>query len=198
MLIIGLTGGIGSGKTTVAKIFEVLGIPVYYADEEAKRIMNEDETIRSKLIVLFGEETYINGKLNRSHIASIVFKDTKKLDQLNAIVHPVTIADSDRWMQSQNTLYAIKEAALIFESGSYKKLDYVIGVSSPVDLRIQRVINRDKISKSEVERRIHNQMPEKEKMKRCHFVIVNDEAQLMMPQVLKVHNKLVQGLKFKV
>jgi dephospho-CoA kinase len=192
MLIIGLTGGIGSGKTTVAKIFEVLGIPVYYADEEAKRIMNEDETIRSKLIVLFGEETYINGKLNRSHIASIVFKDTKKLDQLNAIVHPVTIADSDRWMQSQNTPYAIKEAALIFESGSYKQLDYVIGVSSPLELRIQRVINRDKISKSEVERRIRNQMSEEEKMKLCDFIILNDKEQLVIPQVLKLHERLVR------
>ncbi len=191
MLIIGLTGGIGSGKTTVAKIFEVLGIPVYYADEEAKRIMNEDEIIRSKLIVLFGEETYINGKLNRSHIASIVFKDTTKLDQLNAIVHPVTIADSDRWMQSQSTPYAIKEAALIFESGSYKQLDFVIGVSSPVELRIKRVITRDNISRSEVERRIQNQMSEEEKMKRCHFVIINDEEQLMIPQVLKVHEKLI-------
>lgn len=191
MLIIGLTGGIGSGKTTVAKIFEVLGIPVYYADEEAKRIMNEDETIRSKLMVLFGEETYINGKLNRSHIASIVFKDITKLDQLNAIVHPVTIADSDRWMQSQSTPYAIKEAALIFESGSYKQLDFVIGVSSPVELRIKRVITRDNISRSEVERRIQNQMSEEEKMKRCHFVIINDEEQLMIPQVLKVHEKLI-------
>ncbi len=191
MLIVGLTGGIGSGKTTVAKIFEVLGVPVYYADEEAKRIMNEDETVRSKLIILFGEETYINGKLNRAHIASIVFKDKTKLHQLNAIVHPVTIADSDRWMQSQTTLYAIKEAALIFESGSYKQLHYIIGVSSPVNLRIERVATRDNISKSEVEQRIQNQMSEDEKMKRCNFVIVNDEKQLLITQVLKVHENLI-------
>ncbi len=191
MLIIGLTGGIGSGKSTVAKIFEVLGIPVYYADEEAKRIMNEDETIRSKLIVLFGEESYSGGKLNRPHIASIVFGDKEKLHQLNEIVHPVTIADSDRWMQSQTTPYAIKEAALIFESGSYKQLDYVIGVSSPIELRIQRVINRDNISKPEVARRIQNQMPEEDKIKRCHFVLNNNEEQLVVPQVLELHKKLV-------
>jgi dephospho-CoA kinase len=194
MLIIGLTGGIGSGKTTVAQIFEILGIPVYYADEEAKRIMNEDETIRTKLISLFGNEAYSNGVLNRQHISSIVFKDKEKLHRLNAIVHPVTIADSDRWSQAQTTPYAIKEAALIFESGSGKQLDYVIGVSAPLELRIQRVVNRDNISKQEVERRIQNQMPEEEKMKLCDFIIFNDEAQLMIPQVLKLHEKLVQGL----
>ncbi len=191
MLVIGLTGGIGSGKSTVATIFEVLGIPVYYADEAAKRIMNEDETLRSKLIELFGEESYRNGTLNRPYIASVVFADKEKLHQLNAVVHPVTIADGDRWMKAQTTPYAIKEAALIFESESYKQLDYVIGVSSPVDLRIKRVIARDNISKSEVERRIQNQMPEEEKMKRCNFIIFNNEEKLLIPQVLKVHEEIM-------
>jgi len=192
MLTIGLTGGIGSGKTTVAKIFEVLGIPVYYADEEAKRIMNEDETLRTKIIALFGDEAYSNGVLNRRHISAIVFKDKGKLQQLNAIVHPVTIADSDRWFRSQTTPYAIKEAALIFESGSNKRLDYVIGVSSPIDLRIKRVMSRDNVSKSEIERRIQNQMSEEEKMKLCDFLIFNDEEQLMIPQVLALHERFVR------
>ncbi len=194
MLVIGLTGGIGSGKTTIAKIFEVLGIPVYYADEEAKRIMNEDEHLKGKLILLFGEEAYSNGVLNRRHISSIVFRDKEKLHQLNAIVHPLTIADSDRWMQAQTTPYAIKEAALIFESGANIQLDYVIGVSSPVELRVKRVMTRDNISSTEVERRIENQLSEEEKMKLCDFVIFNDEEQPVIPQVLAIHEMLIQKL----
>jgi dephospho-CoA kinase len=194
MLIIGLTGGIGSGKTTVAKIFEVLGIPVYYADQEAKRIMNEDDTLRVALTRLFGPAAYSNGVLNRRYISSIVFEDKDKLAQLNAIVHPVTIADSDRWMKAQTTPYAIKEAALLFESKSYQQLHYVIGVSSPLQLRIKRVMLRDAITELEVQRRINNQMPEEDKMKRCDFVIINDEEHLMIPQVLRLHEKFSTGL----
>jgi dephospho-CoA kinase len=194
MLIVGLTGGIGSGKTTVAKVFESIGIPVYYADNEARRIMNEDEALITHLIALFGDEAYNNGILNRRYISSIVFKDKEKLNQLNAIVHPLAIADSDRWMLAQTTPYAIKEAALLFESDSYKQLNYIIGVSSPVELRIKRVMARDNISKQDVERRIGNQMSEEEKMKRCDFVILNDEKELIIPQVLKIHEQLAKNI----
>jgi dephospho-CoA kinase len=194
MIIVGLTGGIGSGKTTVAKVFESIGIPVYYADNEARRIMNGDEALITHLIALFGDEAYNNGILNRRYISSIVFKDKEKLNQLNAIVHPLTIADSDRWMLAQTTPYAIKEAALLFESDSYKQLNYIIGVSSPVELRIKRVMARDNISKQDVERRIGNQMSEEEKMKRCDFVILNDEKELIIPQVLKIHEQLAKNI----
>ncbi len=193
MLTVGLTGGIGSGKTTVARIFEVIGIPVYYADLEAKRIMNEDKHLRSQLTELFGKEVYVNGSLNRSHLAAFVFKDKDSLRQLNALVHPVTIADSERWMKAQSSPYALKEAAIIFESGSDSKLDYVIGVSSPIELRIKRVMERDSISAAQVERRMQNQMQEDDKMNLCDFVIFNNEQQLLIPQVMALHEKLVQG-----
>ena len=198
MLLIGLTGGIGSGKTTVAGIFEVLGIPVYYADLEAKRIMNEDKHLRSQLTELFGKEIYVNGSLNRSQIAAIVFKDKEKLRQLNALVHPATIADSERWMKAQKSPYALKEAALIFESGSNSKLDYVIGVYSPIEMRIKRVMERDSISAAEVERRMLNQMQEDYKMNLCDFVIFNDEQQLLIPQVTALHEKLAESSAVKL
>ena len=187
MLKIGLTGGIGSGKSTVAKVFEILGIPVYYADPEAKRLMNEEPSLRKAIIGLFGPEAYNDRELNRPYIASVVFKERSKLESLNALVHPVTIANSESWMQQQKTPYAIKEAALIFESAVDKHLDFVIGVSAPAFLRIQRVTSRDKVTSEEVGKRMENQMDEKEKMKRCDFVILNDERTLVIPQVLEIH-----------
>ena len=191
MLKIGLTGGIGSGKTTVARIFEILGIPVYYADTEAKRIMNEDEALRQQIIGLFGKDAYVDNRLNRTYIASMVFNDRAKLDSLNALVHPATVADSEAWMERQTSHYAIKEAALIFEASVDKQLDYVIGVSAPELLRIQRVTGRDNVSAEEVERRMKNQISEEEKMKLCDFIIVNDERSLVIPQVLDLHEKLI-------
>src|ERR1700704_5444030 len=138
MLKIGLTGGIGSGKTTVAKIFEVLGIPVYYADAAARRIMKENESLKTEIVKYFGEQAYIKDELNRSWLASIVFNDRHKLDLLNSLVHPVTIQDAESWMNRQKTPYVIKEAALLFESSASENLDFIIGVSTPEHLRIQR------------------------------------------------------------
>jgi len=191
-LRVGLTGGIGSGKTIVAGVFEVLGIPVYYADQEAKRIMNEDNRIKVRLTAEFGENTYINNQLNRPYIASVVFGDKQKLELLNSIVHPITLQDSNAWMRLQNTPFAVKEAALIFESGANNHLDYIIGVYAPLQLRIQRVVARDTIDFRQVHRRIKNQMNEEDKMKLCDHVIVNDEQQPVIEQVLKVHRKLVE------
>lgn len=191
MLKIGLTGGIGSGKSTVARIFEVLGIPVYYADEAAKRLMNENEYLRNEIRREFGEEAYTNGKLNRAFVSSRVFNDKEKLHQLNALVHPVTIRDAEEWMEHQKTSYIIKEAALIFESGSAQKLDYVIGIYAPQILRIQRVMLRDNITRQEVIERMKNQIDEDIKMKLCDFVITNDEKDLVIPQIIEVHRKLI-------
>ncbi len=197
MLRIGLTGGIGSGKSTVAKIFEVLGIPVYYADAAARRLMNEDEELKKNIITHFGKESYVDSQLNRPYIASIVFNDKEKLELLNSLTHPATIRDANIWMQKiaesggQSSPYTIKEAALIFESGSVEHLDHVIGVYSPAQLRIQRIMQRDKISREEVLQRMNRQMDEDKKMKLCDFVIINDEQQLLIPQVLKLHDKLL-------
>lgn len=190
-LRIGITGGIGSGKTTVARVFEVLGIPVYYADDAAKRIMNEDEALKQEIIKNFGEQSYINGKLNREYLGSIVFKDKKKLAVLNALVHPATIRNSNAWMKCQTTPYAIREAALIFESGVQAQLDYVIGVSAPVELRIRRAMHRDNITREQVMERMDRQINETIKMRLCDFVIVNDEKKPVIPQVLKLHEQLL-------
>ena len=191
MLKIGLTGGMGSGKTTVSKIFSVLGIPVFYADDIAKTIMNEDKGLKQRIIDLFGENAYAENSLNRKYISDIVFKDAYKLEQLNALVHPVTIAAADKWMREQTTAYIIKEAALMFEAGAAAHLDYVIGVHAPQHLRLQRVMNRDKTEREEVLARMNNQIDETIKMKLCDFVIVNDEQQALLPQVLSLHQKFL-------
>jgi dephospho-CoA kinase len=190
-LRIGLTGGIGSGKSTVARIFEVLGIPVYYADQEAKRIMNENEQVIKQVSALFGEGAYVNNSLNRPFIASLVFGNKENLDRLNAIVHPATIRAAELWMQRQQSPYAIKEAALIFETDARKYLDYVIGVSAPQHLRISRVVERDAVKEEDVLRRMSNQMDESEKLSLCDFIVFNDEQQLLVPQVVELHGKLV-------
>ena len=203
MLRIGLTGGIGSGKSTVAKIFEVLGVPVYYADEAAKRLMNENEELKQKIQELFGTETYTNGFLNRAALAAIVFNSPKKLEQLNSLVHPVTFTDAIKWLQQleapgvQAPPYAVKEAALIFESGAQEWLDYVIGVHAPTPLRIQRVMQRDHISQEEVMARMNKQLDEEAKMRLCNFVITNDELHMLVPQVQALHEHLLNLSKEK-
>jgi dephospho-CoA kinase len=192
MLQIGLTGGIGSGKSTVAKVFETLGIPVYYADEAGKRLMNEDVELKEQIIHNFGTDSYAGGKLNRSYLASLVFSNKEKLEVLNSLVHPATIRDAKEWMQKQTAPYAIKEAALIFESGSGAGLNYIIGVYAPQALRIKRTIDRDNITRDEVIKRMRNQVDEEMKMKLCDFIIYNDEQQLVIPQVLKLHEQFLK------
>ncbi|WP_315814523.1 dephospho-CoA kinase [Paraflavitalea speifideaquila] len=190
-LRIGLTGGIGSGKSTVAKVFEVLGVPVYYADEAAKQLMNEDPLLRQQLLQQFGPDTYANGVLNRKYLADMVFNDRSKLELLNSLVHPATIRDGERWMAQQTTPYAIKEAALIFESGSQSHLDYVVGVSAPDALRIHRTMQRDHITREAVIARMNKQIKQVIKMRLCDFVITNDEQEAVIPQVMKLHGELL-------
>jgi len=197
VLKVGLTGGIGSGKSTVAQIFEVLGIPVYYADMAAKKIMNEDEELRSAITNIFGEQAYTNNILDRKYLSSIVFSDPAKLKQLNALVHPATKKDGEAWMQQQTSPYAIHEAALIFEAKVSDRLDFVIGVSSPIELRIKRAMERDKVSREEVLKRIDQQLDEEVKMSKCDFFLLNDEQQLLIPQVLELHEKLIALSKEK-
>ena len=197
VLRVGLTGGIGSGKSTVAQIFEVLGIPVFYADIAAKKIMNEDEELRSAITNIFGEQAYANNILDRKYISSIVFSDPAKLQQLNALVHPATKKNSDAWMREQTSPYAIHEAALIFEAKVSDRLDLVIGVSSPIELRIKRAMGRDKVSREEVLKRMDQQLAEEVKISNCDFVLINDEQQLLIPQVLVLHEKLIALSKEK-
>lgn len=193
MLKIGLTGGIGSGKTTVAKVLEVLDIPVYYADEAAKELMHTNELLKQQLILHFGNNSYFeDGQLNRKHISSIVFNDKEKLELLNSLVHPATIADAKEWFSKQQSPYVVKEAALLFESGTAEGLDYIIGVTAPAAFRIKRVMDRDRVTAEEVKRRMANQLDETLKMKLCDFVIHNNEQELLLPQVLALHNELIK------
>lgn len=192
MLKVGITGGIGSGKTTVCKIFETLGIPVYYADDRAKWLMEHNEELVKGIKNLFGAEAYTSeGKLNRPYIAQIVFSEKDKLSSLNQLVHPAVGLDGIRWNEAQKGVpYTLKEAALIYESGSYQLLDKVITVFAPKDLRIQRVMARDQVDREAVESRIAKQMSEEEKMERADYVIYNDGNQSLIKQVYKIHKNL--------
>jgi dephospho-CoA kinase len=192
MLKAGITGGIGSGKSTVCQVFETLGIPVFYADAAAKYLMEKNEKLQQQIIELFGAEAYQNGHLNRSHISKIVFSDKEKLARLNSITHPAVIQYGEEWMKKQTTPYALKEAAIFFESGSNKKMDVMIGISAPLHLRIQRSMQRDHISEEAVLERISKQMNEEEKMQLCDYVIINDDKTSVIEQVLHIHQKLLQ------
>ncbi len=191
MLRVGITGGMGSGKSTVARMFGILGIPVYFADDEAKNLMNSDPDVKQAIISLFGSEAYIQNQLNRKYISSVVFAAPEKLQALNTIVHPAVIAHGEKWLHHQTTPYALKEAALLFESGSNRQLDLVIGVWCPVALRIERVMERDQTGREDVIARMQKQMPEEEKMKLCDFIITNDEKEAIIPQVLNLHRVLL-------
>jgi len=193
-LRIGVTGGIGSGKSLVCKIFSVLKIPVYDADLRAKKLMTTDRILVDQIIEKFGELSYQkDGSLNRGYLSKEVFDDPVKLEQLNRLVHPRVAVDSEGWsLENKNSPYLVKEAALLFESGSYQSLDKIIVVTAPERLRVQRVIMRDKSRmKEDVLKIIRSQMPEEEKTKRADFVIRNDETALVVPEVIKLHERFI-------
>lgn len=192
MLKVGLTGGIGAGKSTVAHVFEVLGIPVYHADQEAKRLMQTNPSLIDKIKIAFSEKAYVEGILDRKFLSSLVFNDNQKLELLNSIVHPFTIQDGKEWMEKQNSPYAIKEAALIFESGSQGEFDSIIGVFAPPAMRIHRTIQRDHVEREKVLNRMEKQLDENIKMKLCDHVLINNEQTLLIPQVISLHEKLLQ------
>jgi dephospho-CoA kinase len=189
MLKIGLTGNIGSGKTTVGKIFELLGVPVFYADDAAKKVMVTDEILVKGIKSAFGDQAYFeDGTLNRKHISAIVFNDAAQLAKLNALVHPATFRAFDAWVKNISGVpYILKEAALLFESDFYKSCDYSIMVKAPLERRIQLVMQRDGLSRDEIEKRNANQFSEDKKVQLADYVIINDDSQLVIPQVLELH-----------
>ena len=193
--IIGLTGGIGAGKTTVAKVFKALGIPVFNADEVAKELMLTNPVIKNQLLTTFGDRVYLSsGALDKDYLADIVFKDAYQLELLNAIVHPVTIQAAKDWAATQSAPYVIKEAALLFEAGATDGLTAIIGVAAPLNLRIQRVMQRDACSKIEVEQRMRHQISDTIKLKLCDWVIDNNDQDLIIPQVLKIQEAILAKL----
>lgn len=190
MLKIGITGGIGSGKTTVCRVFQSLSIPVFNADNVAKSLMATDITLIQGIKETFGDQAYFpNGELNRKFLSSIVFSDSNALEALNKLVHPATIRAFRSWSLVQDSKYCLHEAAILFESGAYKSCDYSVLVFAPEALRIQRVSSRDRLSEQEVRSRISKQMPEEEKKKLADFVIVNDGKTAIIPQVLDLHRR---------
>jgi dephospho-CoA kinase len=192
--MIGLTGGIGSGKSVVAKIFSTLGIPVFNADEAAKHIMQTSPEMKAKLIEQFGSSIYDASGLQKEKLAAIVFNDPFQLQLLNAIVHPVTIQAAKDWAANQTSPYVIKEAALIFESAAADGLFKVIGVTAPLSLRIQRVMQRDGVSKEQVEARMQHQISDTIKMRLCDYVIENNNQQMLIPQVLELDKAIRAAL----
>ena len=194
MVVVGLTGGIGSGKSTILKYFKSYDIPVYIADTEAKALMNRSKVIRRKLIELFGEKAYVDQTLNRPYLASKIFNDKTLLAKMNAIVHPKVASHFKRWLKQQDADYVIKEAAIIFENNLQDQYDYIITVVADEERRIQRVMERDNVSKEKVEAVIKNQWSDAKKIEKSDFVIVNNNLQEAKEQARNIHNNLLKIL----
>jgi dephospho-CoA kinase len=196
MLKVGVTGGIGSGKSVVCQVFKTLGIPVFNADDAARHLMENDTTLKQSIQWLLGDDVYTpDGTMQRDKVSSAIFADAGKLQQLNSLVHPAVISYANAWMQVQTSPYAIKEAAIFYESGSYKDVDLMIGVYAPRELRIARTMERSHMTREKVLSIIAQQMDEDEKMKRCDYVITNDNVAALLPQVLKIHEELLYRAK---
>ncbi|HLV91817.1 MAG TPA: dephospho-CoA kinase [Aequorivita sp.] len=191
MKIVGITGGIGSGKTTVAKMFASLGAPIYNADVEAKILTNTSPIIRESLIKLLGNEVYKDGELNRKYMADKIFNDKVLLQKANAIIHPQVAKHFKNWVKNQDFPYVLKEAAILFESGSYKQCDQVILVTAPKETRILRVMERDNATREEVEARMKNQWEDSEKMKLADFILQNEQISETQKQVEAIHHQLI-------
>jgi len=192
MLKVGITGGIGSGKSKVARVFSLFDIPIFNADDAAKYLMNHDSDLKSKLLRSFGKETYKNDRIDRSFLSLLVFQNPEKLKLLNSIVHPATIAFAKEWIAQQNAAYIIKEAALFFESGTAHEMDKIIGVYAPKEMRIRRAVARDAATRKHIQDRMDQQMDEEEKMRKCDYIIFNDESQSIIKQVVTLHKTLIQ------
>ena len=191
---IGITGGMGAGKTLVASLFNTLTIPVYNADKRAKYLMNTDLILIDKIKDCLGEAAYnAAGKLDRAYVANLVFTNDSLLKKLNALVHPIVLEDGNRWHKKQKDVpYTLKEAALLYESGSYLYLDAVINVFAPEEIRIKRILARDKITLSQVKDRLQNQWPEERRKMLADFEVINDGTLLLVPQIMQIHQTLIR------
>ena len=190
---VGLTGGIGSGKTTIANLFALhFSIPIYIADTKAKELVANNKQLQQEIVALLGEEAFVEGRYNTSFVAQEVFSNKEKLDKLNAIIHPYVQQDFLQWKQSQQAPYVIKEAAILFESGSYRDCDFIIMVTAPLEERIERVMLRDKIDRETVEKRIKNQWNDEKKIELSTFVIENREIDKNLDKIEIIHSKIVK------
>ena len=191
MYKVGITGNIGSGKSIVTKVFQLLQIPVFDADSAAKYLMEHDEDLMAGITQNFGTTIYHKGRINRPLLASIIFQDKAKLQQLNSLVHPKVIAYGEWWHTQQQAPYTLKEAAIFFESGSYETMDFIIGVAAPTSLRMARAMQRDGATAEQIQERMQHQMEESEKMSRCKYVIYNDDIQSIILQVQAIHQQIL-------
>lgn len=192
MMTVGLTGGIGSGKTTVAKLFSALGIPVYNSDEMAKKLMQTPGKLKSGITALLGDEAYIENKLNKPYIAGRVFDNASLLDQLNKLVHPAVKKDFKEWAARQHAPYVIQEAAILFENGSYREYDKIILVTAPEDIRVARILNRDGSNENDIRARMGHQWQDSKKEALSHFIIINTDMEKTNEAVDAIHAKLLK------
>lgn len=192
MIKVAVTGGIGSGKSVVCKVFDHLGIPVFNADTEAKRLMDADQTIKHSLVTMFGSAIYRpNGYIDRKKLANIIFNDELALQNVNHLIHPAVYQSFLTWAEKQMTSYVIQEAAIVFENDHQHLFDQVVTVIAPHDLKIERCVQRDHSSRDAVLERMRNQLPDEYKIERSAYVINNDEQHLMLPQILQIHKELL-------
>ena len=196
---IGITGGIGSGKSTICKLFRLLDVPVYEADAEARILQDENDEIRKGLIELIGPSVYLqNGHLDRKHLASLIFSDKSLLEKVNQLIHPVVRAHYQHWLTiNSHAPYILYEAAILFESGFYREMDEIILVTAPEAMRIERVVSRDKLTRDEVKNRIRNQWPEEKKRNLANHIIENDNASLVIPRVVELDKRFRNNGKIR-
>jgi dephospho-CoA kinase len=193
MLKIGLTGGIGSGKTTVSRVFTGLGVPVYQADDQAKALIHNSSDLRRSIIEEFGEKAFIKGRYNNTYMAGIVFNNKKSLEKLNKLIHPIVLQDFEEWLiQHNKNHYVIHEAAILAESGYSDLMDKIVLVDAPLEIRIRRIMERDQLNKKDIEARMRSQWPADKIRLMADWVIQNDENTLILPQILYIHNKLLE------
>ena len=191
-LRLGVTGGIGSGKTTICKVFAVLGIPVFSADTEAKRIQNSDRDLQIKINSLAGKDLFASGKLDRTEMAKLIFRDSDLLAKVNSIVHPAVFEYFREWLKKQDSPYAVMEAAILFESGAYRMMDRIVTVVTPMEERIERLVKGNKLTREQITERIKNQIDDESRIKRSDYVIFNSENDIIIPAILGIHSEMLK------
>jgi len=191
-LRLGVTGGIGSGKTTVCRVFSVLGIPVFSADIEAKRIQDTDPDIKNKINSLAGRDLYSSGKLDRTELASLIFNNRDYLWEINSIIHPAVLRCFRKWVSMQYAPYSIMEAAILFESGAYRMMDRIVTVVTPLEERIDRLVKGNKLNREQITDRIRNQIDDESRIKKSDFVIYNSEKDMIIPTILEIHQEMLK------